>query len=158
VEDLARNEHFIYQRINPDRAEPHERKYLLQIELDEWVPHKPKNGRSSGWRTIETITNAFNAWFAGNQEIHDSFTKLAQHLVETRRRRARDMQRWESYATAAQYVCNIDDNVECLKKLDHKFTGLAEFHEHLSNFHSLSGPEFEAAKRNGRRPWLYKEP
>ncbi len=98
----------------------------LQTELDEWKPKKNRfRSKAAGTKTIDTITNVFNAWakdIANRQEFQACAAKLV-----ARRRLRKDTLGWEQYATGARYECR---EINCFGQYDR-----SQFVGHLRSSH-----------------------
>ena len=111
---------FLYHRLNDPGK--------LEIELDEWKPRKAGSNKVSGSTTLKKIEIAFNAWAAA-EEVGDQLRKCAADLVNCRRARTKNADRWERFATGARFTC-LTRRCD-----DYDFLSRESFREHLLQKH-----------------------
>lgn len=144
LEGLSEREQFPYFRLNDPGA--------LDIGLDEWAPKRDLFHKTSGYRTIKTIKDAFANW-AIHFRTQDLFRKCAAELVERRKaRRLADRATWERYATCAKYKCQT-------KGCDpEEFVNREAFRAHLTHPHhrQLQPDSLDNVIAACRTHWRYK--
>ncbi|KAL8788948.1 MAG: hypothetical protein Q9195_007064 [Heterodermia aff. obscurata] len=111
---------FSYHRLNDPGK--------LEIELDEWEPRKTGSNKVSGSTTLDKIETAFNAWAAAEEAV-DQLRDCAAALVKCRRSRVKDEDKWERFATGAQFTCRTR------RCDDGDFVSRKTFQEHLLQRH-----------------------
>lgn len=132
---------FSYHRLNdPGR---------LEVELDEWEPKKGMFSKASGSETLAKIESAFAAWMTAI-EVHDELRHCATVLVENRRSRVKDEDKWERFATGARFKCRARRR-KCVLA---DFLDRTLFREHLETEHT-DGLSIEEEIRACRKTWRY---
>ncbi|MCJ1398485.1 hypothetical protein MMC11_001685 [Xylographa trunciseda] len=136
---------FWYRRLNDAGA--------LKIDLDEWKPKNHRFSRSgaalAGSETIDTITNSFNKWY--REHGVGLLQGCAEELVARRVARTENAEKWEQYATNAQYKCHY---VGC----EAKFISQSGFRDHLVHTHNVPQDTLDAEVRECRKQWHYRKP
>ena len=141
VERDQRSEGFHYYRLNhPDG---------LDIELDRWEPKQHWFNQDAGSDTINTMRNHFAHW-ACQLDTIQLLRDCAAMLVECRRRR-KLTDKWERYATAAQYLCHY-------KGCDHEdfFSGI-RFAAHLRQHHHIPEDSLQEEVDRRKHQWRYQD-
>lgn len=147
VEREANEKEFPYFRFNRPNA--------LTVEFDEWEPkeRKVKIGRQArvpGSQTMATIRASFTEW-ASNVDINNDFQTCAEELVERRRERTTDRDRWARYATGAHYPCGVRPS--CGKS---SYNHRGDFIDHLIEQHDHTPHDAEQVANESKKMWLYR--
>ena len=132
-----------YHRLNDHRS--------LDVELDEWEPRKGTFSKASGSETLAKVESAFAAWMTG-VENQDELRRCAAVLVENRRSRIKDEDKWERFATGAKFTCRS------LKCDTGDFAGRELFREHLREKHPETLDVHGEEERACRNVWGYRNP
>jgi hypothetical protein len=129
---------------------------LGKIEMDEWKSKRFKDlitGKhtGSGAKTPQDIEDVVAVYLA-DPAVQDELDEKAKVLVHRRRRRTRDKSKWDRYASASWYECQMGG---CKDSAEYKT--YTAFEEHVRKEHSRSYvPErFEEEAPNHRKCWLY---
>ncbi|KAL9127861.1 MAG: hypothetical protein Q9217_003352 [Psora testacea] len=139
-EDNENHKWFLYYRLNAPGTCP--------AKLDEWEPKRVRSPRATpGYKTMETIQNAFNAW-VGQIESQGLLRGCAENLVASRRRRM-GTTKWERYATGATYKCR---ELDC----DYESSDGIEFREHLRKSHPILESKIQEKALCYRKSWKYR--
>ena len=127
----------------------------LDVQLDEWEPKTTmlrkasRSTKASGSTTLGKIEAAFNTW-ASNVEVIAHLKDCAKDLVESRRARIKDGDKWEHFATGARFTCQARG----CDPGDFLYRNL--FREHLATKH----PERHNSQRQEEekciRKWRYR--
>ena len=132
--------HFPYFRLNHPGG--------LDIELDEWEP-KGRSTDAAGSSTIQRMTTSFNTW-ALDLDNDSLLRDCATELVERRRKRIEDEDRWERFATGAQYRCR-------LKRCEGGYYFFKQkFRDHLRTEHFMEEDEIDQEQTACRQCWRYR--
>ena len=144
-EDVKRDqlsEEFNYYRLNqPDG---------LDIKLDRWEPKQHwYSNQDAGSYTINTIRNHFAHWVCQVDTI-SLLRDCAARLVECRRSRM-STDKWERYATGAQYRCHYTG-------CSHEdiFSGL-KFAAHLRQYHHVQEDVLQEEMGRCKHQWRYQD-
>jgi hypothetical protein len=132
---------------------------LGNVEMDEWKSDRVKNfftGKVtvSGGKTLQEIRDAVGLYLA-DPAIQAELDDRAKDLVHRRRRRTRDKSKWDRYASASWYECQIGG---CRDSTEYKTYTLFEEHvrnEHSRSFNLYDPGKFEEEALNHRKCWLY---
>ncbi len=141
VERDQRKEGFHYYRLNHLDG--------LDIELDRWEPKQHWFTRDGGSDTIKTMRDQFAHW-ACQLDTIQLLKDCAAMLVERRRRRTLT-DKWERYATGAQYPCHY-------KGCDHEdfFNGI-RFADHLKQHHHIHEDNLQEEVDRRKHQWRYQD-
>lgn len=101
---------------------------FLRIDLDEWKP-------GDGSRTLEKMRNKFFQWM-GKIENQEKMIECAKALVQRRRTRATDRDRWQHFAIGAVYTCLGCSSLE-VDRCDAEFKTKSSFRSHLFEHRGL---------------------
>ncbi|KAJ8110963.1 hypothetical protein OPT61_g6330 [Boeremia exigua] len=74
----------------------------IKVDLDDWKP------RNSGKRTLKTIKQRFSEW-AADEDNQKMLQKCAVQLVNRRRARTQDVERWQRFSSVTQYECHCNN-------------------------------------------------
>ena len=102
MERAATKRRFPYYRLNDPRK--------LDVDLDEWEPKMTMLKKASlsskvlGSTTLGKIEVAFKDWASDTENIR-MIRACAENLVNSRRARTMDEDRWEHFATGARFTC-----------------------------------------------------
>ena len=124
----------------------------LDMEFDDWSPRTQRKYRKAepGSKTLEYIDIAWRKWASETQNIN-KLRACAKSLVKLRRIRARDEDRWERFATCAEFRCRQrgcpSNDVIYSRKA---FRDHVE-HEHEHNLDAMDD-EIEACRTEWRYP------
>lgn len=121
----------------------------LEMELDEWEPRKTGSNRRSGSTTLEKIERAFDGW-AATEEVVDELKNCAARLVECRRSRLQDEDKWERFATGARFTCRARGRCDATD-----FLSRTLFHEHLRQEH-VEWPNGKVEQEKCKKTWRYQ--
>ena len=113
------------------------------IKLSEW---RGKNGRD----TLSLIHEKTNDYLHLDS-VRKSLVETARALVETRRARASDLDRWERFCHGVEYVCpiiNCDDSGNTHRER-------RDLRRHLEDVHHTDSSEMETVLDQGKRFPLY---
>ena len=122
----------------------------LDMEFDDWSPRSQRrlSKAAPGSKTLEYIDITWRNWAS---EIHNinKLRACAKSLVNLRRMRARDINRWERFATCAEFRCRKQG---CPSS--DVFYSREAFRDHLSSEHTVDSmdDEVEACRTEWRYP------
>ncbi|KAH5400365.1 hypothetical protein HBI47_197860 [Parastagonospora nodorum] len=142
AEKVAALELSAYWRFNDENG--------IGVDLDEWEP----NGYFSkhpGAKTLETIETKFNKW-AMDGDNNKHLRDCAKELVARRRARARNVAKWEVYATNASFACIHDD---CRNT---PFAERTALEDHIRRDHATSESEVQSMVKRATKMWQYQIP
>ena len=137
----SKRSNLLYYRLNdPGR---------LDVDLDEWEPKRTIFNKASGSETLKKMRAAFATW-ASDTEVGDRLRDCAAALVQCRRSRLKDEDKWERFATGARFTCRARGRCDAADFLSRK-----SFHEHLVQEHGdwpngETQSEEEACKKTWR--------
>lgn len=120
----------------------------IEVTCDEWKP----NGRFTkdpGHKTTEKITSAFRRWIV-DPENQKNMRSCARELVRRRRRRIKDRNRWEVYATCTVSQCGAPGCHEIT------FHGGEDLAAHLSMVHGFDSTEAQVVADGWTKRWRYQ--
>lgn len=125
----------------------------LKIRFDDW---SPRNGKKPGYKTIESIRNAFNEWLNEPSppvglSNRASLEFCAKSLVRTRTLRM-SHSKWERFSVCCRFKCG-----KCTSGDEILFPD--ELRAHLVDSHNIARDtaEFETALRDcTSEQWLYR--
>ncbi|MCJ1465973.1 hypothetical protein MMC07_004592 [Pseudocyphellaria aurata] len=140
-------ESFLYYRFGGGET-------LGELALDEWKSHHftkfTGDNDSPGCKTIEKIKHCTDNYLK-QQEVQDDLDACAELLVRRRRLRTRDVSKWDRYASASYYECNLKG---CEARRIHT---IREYQEHIRSQHGIRVADsvFEKTMQSSRRCWMY---
>ena len=136
-----KREGFAYYRLNDLEG--------LDIEFDRWEPKQHWFNEDAGSHTIETIENIFHQW-AVRVDTLRLLEKCAKMLVDCRMSRM-STDRWERYATGAQYRC-------CYQNCGREdIFNRYEFEAHLKQYHQIREDALQEDIVRCKFQWRYQD-
>ena len=119
----------------------------LDVKLDEW---RPRDKENSGSKTLRKIKNGFNEW-AAELDTFITLRHCAELLVQQRRNRTLDADKWEQFSTGSLYRCRKP-------RCQAEFQGRVRFHDHLVSVEGWEGGEdLENHKEACKTMWTYQK-
>ncbi|KAI9684284.1 MAG: hypothetical protein M1822_005757 [Bathelium mastoideum] len=124
----------------------------LSMALDEWKPRGPFT-KEPGSQTRKAIKESFDKWVPENME---NLRDCAKELVKRRRERSNDYAKWEHFAHATRYWCQVKPCNATAAFIDRD-----EFLKHFRHEHGNKAPgasEEEIIKEHAQPiQWQYQE-
>lgn len=127
---------------------------LGELAIDEWKSHHftKLTGHSDerGYKTIKKIEDGTEDYLQ-NPEVQRDLVACAKDLVRRRRLRTRDVSKWDRYASASYYECDLKG---CEAR---RIKTSQEYAEHIKSQHGIQVADSVLEKRmqSSRRCWIY---